>query len=547
MSENFTSNRNQERSSLRKALFGTNERWASMINHAIVALMMVCAAITVVQFVSRLFPDWEGGYLLTVTFLVTMEALYSRRALGHIAFPNPRWFVYRGTEWVALLFSLRLALYLVRGFDTFWTDLIAWQQNFVENFFTGEYLFLTVWAFAVWRIASLFEEDLIALEGDRAIVDYEGLGIVLRQRDIARRSLIERIFVVGAFLVVMAALVRADIGILWGDRGRVESTGLNVLAYFLLGLLSFTISHFASLRASWRWERVSISPDLARRWTWYTFIFLSVIIFVSILLPTEYSIGVLDLVRLLLNIVFVALNFLVSLIFLLILPLFKLFSRLFPSASMGSGAGAAPLDPSARIEPPTPIPWLEVFQSLIFWIVFLGVIGFSLRQFYSQHKGLLARLRGVPFLSALFKGLGWLLTWLQGWSRDLAEVVQAGIERMREVRFPLESPIPLGFINPRRFSPRLRVIFFYLAMLRRSRERGMGRDPTQTPDEFGLFLRGKFPEVGTEVAAITDAFVEARYSDHTIHSAQAGMVRRLWGRIRRSLRKNRAAETIDQS
>ena len=50
---------------------------------------------------------------------------------------------------------------------------------------------------------------------------------------------------------------------------------------------------------------------------------------------------------------------------------------------------------------------------------------------------------------------------------------------------------------------------------------------------------GTLPEVDEEVASITEAFVEARYSRQDVDDSQAGRVKRYWERIRGALRSFR--------
>jgi hypothetical protein len=81
------------------------------------------------------------------------------------------------------------------------------------------------------------------------------------------------------------------------------------------------------------------------------------------------------------------------------------------------------------------------------------------------------------------------------------------------------------------------VLFYYLAMVRRGGEYGIAREPDQTPYEYQLKLQASLPEINRDLAALTEAFVEARYSRHEISEDQVGLVRRWWERIRRTLRR----------
>ena len=79
--------------------------------------------------------------------------------------------------------------------------------------------------------------------------------------------------------------------------------------------------------------------------------------------------------------------------------------------------------------------------------------------------------------------------------------------------------------------------FYYLAMLRRSGEKGHPRQPTQTPYEYARALESQLPDIDQDVDGITAEFIEARYSRHDIPPEHVGLVRRYWERIKQALRR----------
>jgi hypothetical protein len=91
------------------------------------------------------------------------------------------------------------------------------------------------------------------------------------------------------------------------------------------------------------------------------------------------------------------------------------------------------------------------------------------------------------------------------------------------------------WIRLRSLDPRRQVYFFYLAMVRRSAEQGLPREPSQTPSEYASALERALPAVGEDVDALTAAFVEARYSRQEVDAGRAKIARTTWGRIRRAL------------
>jgi hypothetical protein len=86
------------------------------------------------------------------------------------------------------------------------------------------------------------------------------------------------------------------------------------------------------------------------------------------------------------------------------------------------------------------------------------------------------------------------------------------------------------------------VYFFYQALIRRGNEAGLARSLSQTPYEYASTLDDALPDVEEDVDAITEAFVEARYTPRVVEKQKAGLVRTYWNRIRKALRAKHAAD-----
>ena len=114
-----------------------------------------------------------------------------------------------------------------------------------------------------------------------------------------------------------------------------------------------------------------------------------------------------------------------------------------------------------------------------------------------------------------------------------------GLERIRARRAGRIESGWGGFINPRRLDPRQRVYFFYQALIRRGTESGLPRGLSQTPYEYASTLDDALPDVDEDVDAMTEAFVEARYTPRVVEEGKANLVKTYWDHIRRALRSRR--------
>jgi hypothetical protein len=172
---------------------------------------------------------------------------------------------------------------------------------------------------------------------------------------------------------------------------------------------------------------------------------------------------------------------------------------------------------------------------LIFWSIFLIIAGYVVAQYLRRHPEVVEWLKHLPGMSSLTRAWHKLRDWFGGLNQQ--------IENLREARRRARRPATRSasssrrWVNPRRLSPRQQVQFYYLAMLRRGSEHGHARRPAQTPYEYARTLESQIPEIGQDVDGLTEEFVEARYSRHTIPPEQVGVVRRYWERIRRALKR----------
>jgi hypothetical protein len=86
-------------------------------------------------------------------------------------------------------------------------------------------------------------------------------------------------------------------------------------------------------------------------------------------------------------------------------------------------------------------------------------------------------------------------------------------------------------------SPRERVLYYYLSIVRRAGERGFPRRRSQTPYEYDVLLEPNLPHAQQDMASLTQAFVEARYSRREIEPGQAGQIQTYWQRVKAALQE----------
>ena len=133
----------------------------------------------------------------------------------------------------------------------------------------------------------------------------------------------------------------------------------------------------------------------------------------------------------------------------------------------------------------------------------------------------------VAWLHALWRGAS-------GRAADLGRAVR--------VRLPVRKKegegngLPWRFIRVGALPPRERVRYFYLSIVRRAGEKGVERMKSETPAEYAHDLKYEWPGAEEEIEALTEAFLEARYSRREFDEEEVNPVKRAWQEIRAMVR-----------
>lgn len=528
-----------------------NEKIFQLVSYLLVAVMLACAAATVVSLLTRLFIGWEPWYLPGISFLVALDTLYSYHRFKRLTFLSSEWLSAAGTQMVILLVALRVVVGLSHGLKAFMAELTAGWFAFLLSFFSVEFMIGVGMCFLAWVVSLSFASLLDDIGLDAELIRMDGGASAPEELRPPRERMLGLVFSLGTTLVFLTALMRLDfrsalVGA-WDatvlDVPTLSNGGASTLLYFMFALALLSETQFITLHTRWSINRVPASRSIAGRWALYSVGFLVILAALASLLPTSYSLGLLASLGYILNIISYLFFTLAQILLTIILFLFSLPFLLLGRESPVETPNITPTQP--EFLPPVadaasaPLPWLEVAKSLLFWGFFIAVLLFALVQYLRQHEDLIAALRARP-------GLGWLgkvWDWLRGaWKtvrKGFSEAVSAGLERIRPKR-SLSQSIG-GWINLRNLGPRQRVFFFYQAFLRRSGESGLPRSLSQTPLEFAARLDTALPEAEPDIEALTGAFIEARYTPRPVEPEKASRVKEVWEHLRKALRGKKVA------
>ncbi|MBW1779544.1 MAG: DUF4129 domain-containing protein [Deltaproteobacteria bacterium] len=501
----------------------------NLFRPALLTGMMTCLSIAMVNLVKALNPSWHNAYLLAGMILVTMEAIYSYRTLRKKGRLRTGKFRYRLTEWGTLMLLLKALTYANRPITAVVADIESWPAKPL-NILSMEFIIVCVLSFLIWTATTNTMKAFDALF-DRSLV---------QSREVDPfSSLTNRFYYGGGLLIFITGvtqwILRAGLGVLT-DLGRpgIQGVLLNVLIYFVLGLILLSQTQLNILFANWRSQKMDVSANLIKRWTLYGITILVIVGMVAFLLPTGYTLGFLSSVKLMLQYGIHMIIYLVQLIWIIIMFPLKWFLSLFPLDPVQFQQESRDL-PAFFPEKEIAAPASDVVHSFIFWLIFLAVVVFLLGCYLKDHPELLNWTRHLRVRYPWFTWLVRLWQWLKGGARAVSEFIPRPV--IIQTQKPDEKPgSHRRRIRFAKMSARKRIIYYYLSTLKTAERSGCRRHKSQTPKEFANQLVEVLPHMDGEIDLLTQTFLHARYSRDISSHHQALSVKMIWKTIRSALR-----------
>ena len=514
--------------------------WADYVFRPLILTVMIsCISLSLITLGRSLAPDWWGGYLLLGVILATVESIYSFRILR---LPHSRGISmarYRLSEWGTLAILLKIVTYIGRPWAEIWSS-VELLIRLPQTLFTLDYIVMLGLALAAWWMAY------------GTLLDFEALYdpyTFRAERILPVDRLAARFFWGGGIIILATGLsfLVSETG--WAgfmklvslDHARVGGVVLNVLVYFILGLIMLSQVRLTTLTTRWYIQQITITGGLGKRWARYGLAFLGIVTLMIIFLPTSYSLGLYDTAMLGFGFLFEFILGIAQLVMLLLtLPLAwlaSLFGGDGPASPTG-GMGAGPLAPPVGDSGPPP-PWLEILRSLVFWLVFTFAAIYLIRSYLADHPELIDSLKRFKPIRWLFGLLVTLFVWLIQFIRTGISLIPKQIDIKPSVTAK-KAPLPKAKWRLPRLgsaSNRERVLYYYLNTLQRAEAIGLTRKRYQTPYEFEPQLGSSIPDVDADVDLLTKAFVHARYSQDQFDKERADLIKTVWQRIRSALRE----------
>jgi len=408
-----------------------SEDWIQwVLRPLVVAAMIGSLIVSVVSLVRMIFPVWDGTYLVVLCALAALEGYYAYRVL-HLdvtRMSDPaKW---RTVELVMFFLAVRAAGLISDG-----RALMPGQISVLDAKTAASYILLVL----CWLGATNTSRDLLYV-GDAPDRDFRYVPPIDR--------LVSRFFFGGGVLLLASGLGRIGYRNVFSlSRASVSGVVLNVLVYFVLGVIMLGQIRYSTLRSRWTANGMRIAEGLSRRWLRYSVTFLCVVALAVILLPTSYTVSLLDLLQsILASISAICLLFWYVVAF----PFGWILAHLLHVTAATHPARLPRIAPS---RPPIshPYSWTGLLRSIVFWGIVLACFIYMLRNYLQRHK-LVGRLGSIlaPLTRLLLRI--WIAVWrrARGYARSAAE----RMPRLRPRRPPAPSPrVPAVPLPSRRRPP----------------------------------------------------------------------------------------------
>jgi len=500
----------------------------AVVNFLLISLMLSCFAFVLGSSFHIINPGWQATVFQALSFFVALESLllrYFQRKESRFSQNGVLGII---AELFFIILITKMLSMLHEGFSTLWTQISSWQQDFWNNFFDANMLFNVLGILFVWMLTWVFSQPLTQLEEDHELMEQEKLGIVFTDRRKARRNLINLIFILGFMMILLISLTNYFLETQIINQTESKPFLPVLIIYFAAGFVFLSINQYAIMKTYWYLNGISVNPDLAKRWFFYSILFIIFVIFIIIFLPNDFTVGFDPL----LDIAYQIFLFLFTLVqFLIIFPI-ALILTLISALFTGEPVQDLIQDQAQEYVPITPqinaqTPWPELIKSVLFWVIFIIIIVLTIRFYFKNNiylKSLISNFRFGKWLKDLWR---WIKEGFTNFKRTASTRYKKGLKNIRV--FLKEHPLKLTKLVgiTRKMPPRQVIIITYLEWIRWNFELGRKRKKSETPLEFANTCNQFYKEASDLVNTFTNGFIDARYSNHPINEVQAQEAKRL--------------------
>ncbi|MFK7803685.1 MAG: DUF4129 domain-containing protein [Anaerolineae bacterium] len=193
--------------------------------------------------------------------------------------------------------------------------------------------------------------------------------------------------------------------------------------------------------------------------------------------------------------------------------------------------------PEVVAGPPPAEPGFPIIGTL-FWIIAIGITIMALVFFLKD--------RGIKLPS-----MNWgkikqaVVDWWQSLWRIVVEQAQdlrdAVLTRLVREDIETDKNQPWRFIRLNSLSPQQKLRYFYLSTVQRTESGTLAKKGSDTPLEYAADLKKQLPESAEAIDAVTAGFLQARYANQAITTADVEQVEPRWKALRKAIKSAKGA------
>lgn len=541
--------------------FQTDPLTRRVMRPFLIAALATAPAIGMLVVVDIITPAEPWLALGWVCFLAALEGAYTAIWLHN---PDSRGVdrgTYRAAEVLLLIVAARIVSWVLFDGSLPTPDevrvYLAAPLSFlmVANFFTTAFVILVAWYLAV-TIGRIFAQLDIGVEEiqfytlspgeQKAQADNRPIAT---SRGELQEQYLRLWLAAGVLMVLLAALSTFEVGAFATEAefSNIARLGLRpvmlftLLLYFLSGLWLLSHARLLRMNAQWLADGVGKEAGLERSWQRSALTVLVAIALIAAFLPIGSTLGISQILRVLLNGLFYIAGLLFAAIGFLFAAVISVFTRNAEPVPPATPQPLPTLPPPPVTTPPPANPAVAFILSSAFWAILVALVIGALLFFLRERGYRLERARVRDTWNALWAQVVAL------WRRVRRRTKAARLALRQRLRGPATlTTVPAvtgrGMRRPRGTTPREQIRYYYLSTIRRAEQRGLPRPDSATPLEFVRDLKEEWPDAESDLDSLTDAFVEARYSQQPIDQSAVGRVKTEWKRVRERLRRGAARQ-----
>ncbi len=520
-----------------------NQKHLTLLLNLLFALMMASLTFTLSQLIHLLDPTLDLSLLPILAFFISLEASYAAQRIrqDHLTLFEKEWFFFRASELITLTLLIRLLTFLL-NFSTI-LDL-ARRENLIVTIFSWDFILALFASLIVWIIITLTHKDIYALQMKEVDLTWEELNDMEMARIEARQHLLQRIFLTGAVLILLVLITRNLLPPAHTLTTQTFLLILNLVLFFVCAIIVASLTNFSVQRARWLWEKTEIDPTLLTALIQYGLLFLLILLAVTLFLPTNITLGLLDFLRLIFGTLFRGLNWLLIGLFAILNAIFSFIASLIPQKPTDPLA-PPPATPEPFFQSPPQIPQEVIpttppatanhLADILLWSILTIALLAGLIFYFRENRHLFQKLRHLN-LTTLWRAIRKAFrSFFKRVQTTLPTLNFANARRKSKRQQTQKTTKPKAWFP---HTDREKIFAAYLNaldQLESNPTHPVHRTPADTPAQYLHKLEADLPDATPPMTNLTQAFSQARYSNIAPDRDTIPLVERLTKTLRKVL------------